>query len=91
MSDVGTIELRLGHIVPPERAVAAVVTVADLDGDKAKATAAEIEEATGNACLGMAGNVTKSEDIAAVVAATVKAFGGISTLVNNVGWGGAPR
>jgi 7-alpha-hydroxysteroid dehydrogenase len=36
----------------------------------------------------MAGNVTKSEDIAAVVAATVKAFSGISTMVNNVGWGG---
>jgi 7-alpha-hydroxysteroid dehydrogenase len=66
----------------------AKVMIADLDGDKARATAAEIQKETGNACLGMAGNVTKSEDIAAVVAATVKAFGGISTLVNNVGWGG---
>ena len=36
----------------------------------------------------MACDVTRKADIDAVVAATVDAFGGISTLVNNVGWGG---
>ena len=32
--------------------------------------------------------MTKADQIDAVVAATVTAFGGLSTLVNNVGWGG---
>ncbi|NYT77721.1 SDR family oxidoreductase [Alcaligenaceae bacterium] len=68
-------------------AAGANVMIADLQGDKAAATAAQIEAETGKRCLGMACDVTKAEDINAVVAATVAAFGGISTLVNNVGWG----
>jgi 7-alpha-hydroxysteroid dehydrogenase len=67
----------------------AAVTIADLDGDKAKATAATIERETGGRALGVKCNVTSEEDITACVAATVRAFGGISTLVNNVGWGEA--
>lgn len=35
--------------------------------------------------------MTKEEDIEAVVRSTVEAFGGISTLVNNVGWGGVHK
>jgi 7-alpha-hydroxysteroid dehydrogenase len=66
----------------------AKVMIADLNGEKASATAAEIARETGQECLGMACDVTKADQIDAVVAATVKAFGGISTLVNNVGWGG---
>jgi 7-alpha-hydroxysteroid dehydrogenase len=66
----------------------AKLMIADLNGEKAKATAADIEKETGGECLGMACDVTKADQIDAVVAATVKAFGGISTLVNNVGWGG---
>jgi 7-alpha-hydroxysteroid dehydrogenase len=65
----------------------AKVMIADLNGEKAAATAAEIARETGNDCRGMACNVTSSEDIDAVVKATAAAFGGISTLVNNVGWG----
>jgi NAD(P)-dependent dehydrogenase (short-subunit alcohol dehydrogenase family) len=42
---------------------------------------------TGNPCIGMACDVTGKANIDAVVAATVAAFGGISTLVNNVGRG----
>lgn len=64
------------------------VMIADLNGDKAAATAAEIAAETGNDCRGMACDVTDKAAIDAVVAATVAAFGGISTLVNNVGWGG---
>lgn len=64
------------------------VMIADLNGDKAAETAAAIAAETGNDCRGMACNVTELADIEAVVAATVAAFGGISTLVNNVGWGG---
>ncbi|MCA3629868.1 MAG: SDR family oxidoreductase [Methylobacterium sp.] len=66
----------------------AKVMIADLNGDLARKTAAEIAAETGSDCSGMACDVTKKEQIDAVVAATVKAFGGISTLVNNVGWGG---
>ncbi len=66
----------------------AKVMIADLNGDKAAETAAEIAKETGNECRGMACNVTSMDDIDAVVAATATAFGGISTLVNNVGWGG---
>lgn len=69
-------------------AAGAKVMIADLNGEKAAATAASIAAETGNDCRGMACNVTVLEDINAVVKATAGAFGGISTLVNNVGWGG---
>lgn len=65
----------------------AQVMIADLQGDKVQATAQDIAAATGSRCMGMACDVTKQDDIDALVAATVDAFGGISTLVNNVGWG----
>jgi len=67
----------------------AKVMIADLDGDKAKATAAAIAKDTGRDAIGIGCDVTKEADIAACVAETVKAFGGMSTLVNNVGWGRA--
>jgi 7-alpha-hydroxysteroid dehydrogenase len=65
----------------------AKVMIADLQGDKARETAASIAEATGGTCEGVGCDVTDKEDIDKVVAATAEAFGGISTLVNNVGWG----
>jgi len=64
------------------------VMIADLNGDKARETAAAIAAVTGRECLGIKCDVTALADIEATVAATAKAFGGISTLVNNVGWGG---
>jgi 7-alpha-hydroxysteroid dehydrogenase len=64
------------------------VMIADLNGDLAQLTAAEIHKATGNDCRGMKCDVTSLADIDAVVAAAVASFGGISTLINNVGWGG---
>lgn len=64
------------------------VMIADLNGEKAKETAAAIAAETGNDCRGIRCDVTSLDDINAVVAETVGAFGGISTLVNNVGWGG---
>lgn len=65
----------------------ASVMIADLAGDKAEATAAEIAASTGRPVRGIKCDVTSDADIAACVDATVKAFGGLSTLVNNVGWG----
>jgi 7-alpha-hydroxysteroid dehydrogenase len=64
------------------------VMIADLNGDMAVETAAEITAITGNDCRGIACDVTDLNAINSVVARTVEAFGGISTLVNNVGWGG---
>jgi len=64
------------------------VMIADLNREMAKETAAAISKDTGNDCRGMACDVTSLDDINAVVKATATAFGGISTLVNNVGWGG---
>jgi 7-alpha-hydroxysteroid dehydrogenase len=66
----------------------ASVMIADLNGEKAAETAAEISAETGTDCMGMACDVTDENQIAAVVKATADAFGRISTLVNNVGWGG---
>nr|MCU0791146.1 SDR family NAD(P)-dependent oxidoreductase [Nitratireductor sp.] len=66
----------------------AKVMIADLNGEMASETAAAIARETGNDCRGMKCDVTSLEDINAVVGETAKAFGGISTLVNNVGWGG---
>lgn len=66
----------------------AKVMIADLNGEKAAQTAAEIAGETGNDCRGMACDVTDKKAIEKVVAETARAFGGISTLVNNVGWGG---
>ncbi|WP_101342022.1 SDR family oxidoreductase [Cereibacter azotoformans] len=64
------------------------VMIADRNGDMAHETAANIARETGNDCRGMACDVTDAAAIDAVVKETVAAFGGISTLVNNVGWGG---
>ncbi|MCE2921325.1 MAG: SDR family oxidoreductase [Roseomonas sp.] len=65
----------------------ASVMIADLNGEKAKETAAQIAEATGARVIGAKCDVTSEADIKAVVGATAEAFGGISTLINNVGWG----
>lgn len=67
----------------------ASVMIADLQGDKAQSTAERIATDTGQPVMGMRCDVTSEADIRACVNATVQAFGGISTLVNNVGWGEA--
>lgn len=69
-------------------AVGADVLIADLKGDLARETADAIERETEHKCRGIACDVTKEEDIQATVAMALKEFGGITTLVNNVGWGG---
>ncbi|MBL8818413.1 MAG: SDR family oxidoreductase [Planctomyces sp.] len=65
----------------------AKVMIADLNGEKAEATAKKIASETGQPVLGMKCDVTDDAQIKACVAKTVDAFGGLSTLVNNVGWG----
>jgi NAD(P)-dependent dehydrogenase (short-subunit alcohol dehydrogenase family) len=65
----------------------AKVVIADLNADLAAETATRLTEQTGSQVLGLGCDVTKSADIDRVVAEAVAEFGGISTLVNNVGWG----
>ncbi len=65
----------------------AKVLIADLHGDKAAETAKGIAAETGQDVRGIGCDVTKEADIKATVETAVAAFGGLSTLVNNVGWG----
>lgn len=67
----------------------AKVVIADLNGSKAAATAARLSTETGRDVIGLGCDVTDNADVKRVVDETVAAFGGISTLVNNVGWGRA--
>lgn len=76
-------------IVRTFAAAGANVMIAGRNGDKAAATAAAIAKETGRDVRGIACDVTDEKDIARCVDETVRAFGGVSTLVNNVGWGRA--
>lgn len=61
------------------------VFISDLQPDAVEAAAAKIAEAGGE-CRGLAGNVTREADVAAVVGAAVEAFGGrLDVLVNVAG------
>lgn len=61
----------------------ACVVIADLDGSKAEAAAAEIGNA--DIAVGVACDVTDPEQVQTAVDATVLAFGGVDLLVNNAG------
>ena len=63
----------------------AKVLIADLDQDKGAALAAEL----GAAAAFLRTDVSKEEDIAAMVAETTDRFGRIDVLFNNAGFGGA--
>ena len=67
----------------------AKVMIADLNGEKAEARAEKIQADTGNEVIGIGCNVTVADDIQQCVNKTVETFGGITTLINNVGWGRA--
>jgi 7-alpha-hydroxysteroid dehydrogenase len=70
-------------------AAGAKVMIADLNGEMAEATAEKLTAETGQSVRGIACNVTDDVQVKACVAATMEAFGGLTTLVNNVGWGQA--
>jgi 7-alpha-hydroxysteroid dehydrogenase len=65
----------------------AAVAVSDLHAETAEEAAGAIK-AVGGRAVGLACNVTKEADLAAVVDRTVEAFGGLTILVNNAGGGG---
>ena len=60
------------------------VVCVDLDASLAEEAAAEIR-AEGFEAIGLAGDVTRSEDMKAAVEATVETYGRIDILLNNVG------
>lgn len=68
----------------------ASVVVADRVLGRAEETVAQIAEDGGTA-VAVAGDVTSSQDCAAMVAATTDAFGRLDVLVNNVGIGAGDR
>jgi NAD(P)-dependent dehydrogenase (short-subunit alcohol dehydrogenase family) len=63
----------------------AQVVLCDMQEDKIKTAAAEIEKATGNKAIGMALDVTKKSEIESVVNRVQSLFGKIDILVNNAG------
>jgi 7-alpha-hydroxysteroid dehydrogenase len=65
----------------------ASVVVSDLKAEAAQVVANEITAADGQA-VGVACNVTRTEDLAAVVATAIDRFGRLDILVNNAGGGG---
>jgi 7-alpha-hydroxysteroid dehydrogenase len=65
----------------------ASVVVSDLKAETAQAVAKEITDAGGKA-VGLACNVTKEEDLQAVVDKAVTTYGKLTILINNAGGGG---
>jgi len=61
----------------------ACVVVADLDLEKAQASASELGNS--DVAIGVAANVADAEGVQAAIDATVLAFGGIDLVVNNAG------
>lgn len=65
------------------------VVLTDINEEKVKAVAANIQHETGSECVGFPADATKEDDLKRVVDQTIARFGKISGLVNNVGWGKA--
>ena len=64
---------------------AANVVVADLDENKARSVAHEIQGTTSSATLGVACDVSNDQQVQAAVAAATQRFGGLDIIVNNAG------
>lgn len=80
----GAIGSAAGHLFA---SLGANVVISDLNEEGAKNVAAEIEKESGKATLGIRTNATVEADLDTLVSETLKKFGKISGLINNVGWG----
>lgn len=80
----GAIGGAAGHLFA---SLGANVVISDLNEEGAKKTAAEIEKESGKKTLGIKTDATVETDLDLLVSETVKQFGKISGLINNVGWG----
>jgi NAD(P)-dependent dehydrogenase (short-subunit alcohol dehydrogenase family) len=63
------------------------VVVSDLNLENAEKVAAQVQKATGRETLAIRTDVTSETEQQALVDATLKKFGKITALINNVGWG----
>ncbi len=63
------------------------IVLSDLNEEKVKKIASDIEKETGNATLAMKTDFTVESEIELLVKHTVDKFGKISGVINNVGWG----
>ncbi|HZS00257.1 MAG TPA: SDR family oxidoreductase [Chloroflexota bacterium] len=63
------------------------VVISDLNGDGARQVAEEVAAATGRRTLGLKTDVTSEADLDELVDQTMRQFGKITALINNVGWG----
>ena len=82
----GAIGSAAGHLFA---SLGANVVISDLNEDGAKKTADEIAKESGVESLGIKTDATVETDLLELVNATIKKFGKISGLINNVGWGAA--
>lgn len=80
----GAIGSAAGHLFA---SLGAHVVISDLNEDGAKKVADEIEKESGKATLGIKTDATVEADLEVLVSETLKKFGKISGLINNVGWG----
>jgi len=65
----------------------ATVVISDINEEKVKKVAADIQSKTGNEVLGLRADSTDEEQLHMLVDTTVKKYAKISGLLNNVGWG----
>jgi NAD(P)-dependent dehydrogenase (short-subunit alcohol dehydrogenase family) len=63
------------------------VVVSDLNLENAEKVASDVQKATGRETLAIRTDVTSEAEQQALVDATLKKFGKITALINNVGWG----
>ena len=82
----GAIGGAAGHLFA---SLGAHVVISDINESGAVALAAEIEKESGVPSLGIKTDCTNEKELEVLVSATIKKFGKISGLVNNVGWGAA--
>lgn len=80
----GAIGSAAGHLFA---SLGANVVISDLNEEGAKKVAVEIEKESGKATLGLKTDATVEADLEVLVSETLRKFGKISGLINNVGWG----
>ena len=82
----GAIGSAAGHLFA---SLGANVVISDLNEEGALKVAKEISKESGKEALGIKTNATVESDLELLVNTTIKKFGKISGLINNVGWGAA--
>lgn len=80
----GAIGSAAGHLFA---SLGANIVISDLNEEGARSVAVAIEKESGKHTLGIKTNATVESDLEELVNETLRKFGKISGLINNVGWG----